>query len=62
MNHYLLMRGKQKAFFEYLIQDWISSAIVEKYLLTIVTKYSLTIVIGFVKETLLSMMALHVLF
>ena len=51
------MRGKQKAFFEYLIQDWISSAIVEKYLLKALTK-----VIGFVKETLLSMTALHVLF
>ena len=32
MNHYLLVGGSQKKFFfEYLIEEWISRAIVEKY-------------------------------
>ena len=33
MSHSLLMRENQQTVFEYLIEDWISSAIVEKYLL-----------------------------
>ena len=32
MNHYLLVGGSQKKiFFEYLIEEWTSRAIVEKY-------------------------------
>ena len=44
-------RKSKNCFFEYLIEDWISSAMVEKYLLK-----ALTIAVGSITVALLSMM------
>ena len=52
MNQYLWLAESQKAFFEYPIEDWISSIIVEKYLLK-----ALATVIGSVNVPLLSMIS-----